>query len=127
MIKQCLDVIEKDQTIYRVEHIFPEIPFGKTWFYHHKLNEVNDIKNALELNRIKEKKRTANKLRDSKNILGLIAYFKLVADPDEYERINTQKLDHTSGGDKIQPLEITVAKQETTNKIKKLIDESMLN
>ena len=58
MIKQCLDVIEKDQTIYRVEHILPEIPFGKTWFYHHKLNEVNDIKNALDLNRIKEKKRT---------------------------------------------------------------------
>ena len=39
----------------------------------------------------------------------------------------TDKTDHTSRGETIRPLEITVANKETGERIKKLIDESMLN
>ena len=39
----------------------------------------------------------------------------------------TDKADHTSGGERIQPIEFTVASKETIDVTKKLIDKAMLN
>lgn len=123
MIKQCLKVLEGDQTIYRIEYLVSVMPFSSSTFYNHKLEKLECIKNALNSNRVKEKKRIINKLRDSNNILGLLAYLRMLADPDEYDRLNTQKIDHTSKGDKIQPLSINVVKNENAEKYEKHLEK----
>lgn len=100
MIEQCLKVIEENQVITKIQYIFPSVPFCSATFYNHGLEKMESIKKALEVNRLKEKLFIFNKLRENKNVLGLIAYLKLIADPEEYDRLNTQKLDHSNKGEK---------------------------
>ena len=126
MIQQCLKAIEDNNLVY-IEEIVSFMPFGKNSFYNHKLNEVNEIKKAIEETKVKTKQQLRSKWFDSKSPALQIALYRLLATEKEYERLTIQRIDHTSGGDKINPINITVASKETTGKIDKLINESMLN
>jgi hypothetical protein len=126
MIKQCLNAIEENNLFF-IEDIIAYVSFGKTTFYAHKLNESNDIKKALENNRIRMKINLRKNWADSKFPALQIALYRLLATEEEFKRLIQQRFDHTSMGERIQPIEFTLANPETKNKIKKLIDESKLN
>jgi hypothetical protein len=83
------------------------LPCDKTTFYAHKLNESNDIKEALEANRIDLKLKIRQKLLESDNPIALIASYKLFADLPELERLNSNNrlsVDHKQ----IQPFSFTL-------------------
>ena len=126
MIKQCLKAIE-EKGITRIQHIIGFVPFNRATFYNHNLDKLDSIKNAIEIQKICTKVGLINEWIKSRSPALQIAAYRLLADEDEFERLVMNQIDHTSKGDKIQPLNITVAKSETTDKIKKLINESMLN
>ena len=100
MIKQCLEAIEEHDLIF-VEEIITFVPFGKTTFYEHKLNESDIIKKALDDSRIKTKSVLRKNWRESKSPVLQIALYKLLATPEEYDRLIQQKIDHTSDGEPI--------------------------
>jgi len=122
MIQQCLEAIEEHSLFY-VEEIVSFVPFGKTTFYERKLNETDEIKKALWDSRIKIKQKLRSKWFDSKSSTLQIALYRLLATEQEYERLTIQRVDHTSGGDKIQPLNINVTKDENADKYKKHINK----
>jgi hypothetical protein len=126
MIKQCLEVIKKNN-LTRINYIFSYVPFSRSLFYQYNLDKLDSIKNAIQKRRVHTKVDLINSWIKSKSAALQIAAYRLLADEEEFERLVMNQIDHTSKGDKIQPIEFTVAKQETTDKIKKLIDESMLN
>ena len=126
LVDQSIRAIKENNLIYQDE-IFAFVSFSERTFYYHKLQNLQDIKKALSDSRIKLKTELRNEFRKSKNPTERIVLYRLLASEEEFKRIATSHYDHTSGGDKIQPLEITVAQKETTDKIQKLINESQLN
>jgi len=100
MIKKCLEVIRGDKSIVFIEDIIVSVPFSKATFYNYKLDELDDIKEALEANKIKTKNTLRKSWAISKSPVLQIALYKLIATDEEYDRLNTQKLDHSNKGEK---------------------------
>ena len=126
MIKQCLEAIQENKLVF-IEEIIAFVPFSKSTFYERKLDESDNIKEQIAKNRIQIKSSLRAKWYKSSSPALQIALYRLLATEQEYERLILERVDHTSKGERIQPLNITVAEKETTGKIEKLINESMLN
>lgn len=100
MIKQSLEAIEKNSLVF-VEEIISFVPFSKRTFYDHKLHECDDITNSLQNQKVSVKAKLRKQWVDSKAPALQIALYKLLATEKEYERLIQQKVDHTTGGDRI--------------------------
>ena len=61
---------------------------SKTTFYNRKLDEVNDIKEALRLNRSKAKQKLKKDWYNSQNPTLQIALYKLLGTQEECHRLN---------------------------------------
>jgi hypothetical protein len=94
--KQAVEAIRTRKLVFEDE-VIAYIDPGKTWFYSHKLNESDAIKEALSLNRIQIKAGLRDKWYTSENATTQIALYKLIGDEDEVERLNgsRQKLEHS--------------------------------
>ncbi len=71
------------------------VSFGKTTFYKQKLNEVNEIKDALEANKINIKNGLRAKWYNSDNATVQIALYKLTANEEERRLLSTAYQEHT--------------------------------
>lgn len=94
MVKQCLEVIKKHRLVF-IEEIISFVPFSKPTFYAHDLNEVNEIKEALELNKVQIKNGLRAKWYKSDNPTVQIALYKLTADENERKLLSTNYQEHT--------------------------------
>lgn len=101
--EQAIEAIIKHK-LYFIEHIIPYLPCDKTTFYDHKLHESNDIKRAIEKNKINAKNKALNKWADSDNATLQLAHYKLIAEDSERKKLSQTYTDVTTGGDKIQPI-----------------------
>lgn len=97
-------------------------PCSEKTFYNHKLQELQDIKKAFESSKTKRKAVMLNNWEQSKSPALQIAAFKLLATPEEFERLASQKIDHTSKGDSIKPIQILTDSPETAKELQKLLD-----
>jgi hypothetical protein len=86
--ERALTEITKRKLVY-ISEVICYLPCDKTTFYAHKLHECNDIKEEMERNRIDLKLKIRQKLLASDNPIALIASYKLFADRDELERLNS--------------------------------------
>ena len=121
MIKQSLEAIKENDLVF-VDEIIAFVPFSKATFYNHDLDKLDSIKKALEDNRIKIKAGLRKEWRTSKHPVLQIALYRLLADEDEYDRLILQKVDHTSKGESLRPLEISVDSPETKDELNLLIN-----
>ncbi|MBA7550124.1 hypothetical protein ES705_42630 [subsurface metagenome] len=121
MIKQSLKAIEENNLVF-VEEIIAFVPFSKRTFYDHKLHECDAIKKALDDNRIRIKAGLRKEWRTSKSPALQIALYRLLATESEYDRLILQKVDHTSKGESLRPLEISVDSPETKDELNQLIN-----
>ncbi len=126
MIKQSLKAIKENELVF-VEEIITFVPFSKTIFYDRKLNESDSIKKALADNRIKIKAGLRKDWRTSKHPVLQIALYRLLATESEYDRLILQKVDHTSKGESVKPMNIIVDSTETADTLKQLINASKTN
>ena len=95
MIKQCLDAIGKHKLIF-IEDIVAYVSFGKTTFYAKKMNEVNEIKEALEHNKTEIKNGRGAKGYKSDNPTVQIALYKLTASEEERRLLATNYQEQTT-------------------------------
>ena len=88
--RRALEAIKK-HNLFFIEDVICYLPCGKVTFYEHKLNELNNIKEALEKNKINTKLGLRKKWYDSDNPTTQIALYKLIGTDDESDRITNQK------------------------------------
>lgn len=94
--KQALAAIKK-HNIKFLNHIAGHLPCSRSTFYNLGLDKVDTIKNAIEQNRIASKVKALNRWEKSKNPTLEIAFYKLIGDEEEVERLNgsKQKIENT--------------------------------
>jgi hypothetical protein len=108
LYEQAKEAIEKNNLFF-IEDIVAFIPCGRSWFYENfkdGTDEMDTIKSMLEDNRIKTKSSIRAKLYKSDKASELLALYRLIATPEEHQRLNQQYIDHTSKGEGIVVPEI---------------------
>ena len=108
-----------------IAEIVSLIPVGKSTFYNHKLEALDDIKDAVESNKIVTKISLRQRWLESDNATTQIALYKLVADDNERRKLSMNHHDHTTRGEAIEqsPLvPLGKAKTETLEELLKLIE-----
>lgn len=91
----------QDNNLFFFGDILGYVPVAKQTLYDHKLDESDDIKEALTKNRLKTKQGLRAKWYKSTNASLQIALMKLIADDDERKKISQSYHDVTTGGDKL--------------------------
>lgn len=90
MIKTSLEVIEKHQIVF-IDEIFIFTSFCSATFYNKGLEKLEDIKKAIEKNRLTIKHNLRNKWHQSDNPTLQIALYKLIGSEEEYMRLANAK------------------------------------
>ena len=89
--KEYIDLALKvitENTLFFIEDVCSFMAISKTTFYNRKLDEVNDIKEALRLNRSKAKQKLKKDWYNSQNPTLQIALYKLLGTQEECHRLN---------------------------------------
>jgi len=100
LYEQAKEAIEKNNLFF-IEDIVAFIPCDKTTFYRlfpTECNEYNDLKERLEQNKIKTKSGIRAKLWKSEKAAELLALYRLIATPEEHQKLNQSYIDHTTNG-----------------------------
>jgi len=104
LYEQAKEAIEKNNLFF-IEDIVAFIPCTKPTFYDYfpvDSDELNDLKERLDQNKIKTKSGIRAKLWKSDKAAELLALYRLIATPEEHQKLNQSYIDHTSKGDKIE-------------------------
>ena len=117
---EALEVIKKHK-IAKIDHVWGFTSFSKTTAYAHKLNESNDIREALEDNRNKAKNYLLNKWIASPNATLNVAAYRLLSTSEEHKLLNQSYIDHTTSGEKLifKPIDLDVEEDHGSGKNKK--------
>jgi hypothetical protein len=97
ILEKSLTAIEAEECT-TIEEVILYLPIGKTTFYALGLNESNDIKEAIEKVRVRLKKVMKRNWHKSDNPTLQIAAFKLMADENEQDALNTSKVKQENKG-----------------------------
>jgi len=103
LYKQATEAIEANNLFF-VEDIVAFIPCAKPTFYEHfplESNQLNALKELLELNKIKTKSSIRAKLYKSPKAAELLALYKLICTAEERRALSMNHVDVTSGGHSI--------------------------
>ena len=87
---KALEVITKNKLVF-IHEVASFMGIAKGTFYEHKLDELNSIKGALDLNKETIKAGLRKKWYDSDNATVQIALYKLIGTPEESDSINSQR------------------------------------
>ena len=120
IFEQAKEAIVKNKLFF-IEDIVAYLPCGKTKFYEFfapETNEMNELKELLNINRTELKVSMRSKWYKSNAPALQMALMKLIASPEELRRLSMSYTDVTTGGEKIN--EISTAKlEEIAQKINK--------
>lgn len=94
MVRQCMDAIEKHKLVF-IDDVMAYVPFCRSTFYAKGLDKTDNIKSALENNKIKMKQGMKAKWYKSDNATLQVALYKLIGSEEEAHRLNGshQKVD----------------------------------
>lgn len=125
LYKQAITAIEENNLFF-VEDIVAFIPCSKPTFYDYfppNSNELNNLKDLLEGNKIKTKSAIRAKLWKSDKAAELLALYRLICTPEEHQKLNQQYIDHTTKGEKIKQSNITVDSANKKKVVKDLLSK----
>ena len=108
----------KKHNLFFIEDIVAFLPCSKPTFYDFfppNSNELNNLKEILEDNKIKTKSSIRAKLWKSNKASELLALYRLIATPEEHQKLNQSYVDHTSKGKSINR-EITLKEAKEISK-----------
>lgn len=104
------DIFEKakkaivDNNLYFIEDVVAFLPIVKVTFYDYfpvDSNEMNEIKEFLDDNKISTKVKLRKKLGEGDKAAEILALYKLIATEDERRALSMQHVDHTTKGEQI--------------------------
>lgn len=118
LYNQAIKAIE-DNNLFFVEDIISMVSCSKPTFYDYfkvDSNELNNLKDLLDANKIAMKVKLRNKLANGDKAAEILALYKLIATDDERRALSMQHIDHTTKGQKINVVSLGngVAPDETT-------------
>jgi len=93
-----------DYDLVFIEEIINYIPCSKPTFYEHfpiDSNELNELKELIEKNKLKIKYRLRSKWENMEAPALQLSLYKLLANSDEIRALSMQSIDHTSKGESI--------------------------
>lgn len=99
----------KDNKLYFIEDVVAYLPISKPTFYDYfkiDSNELNDIKELLEVNKIQTKVKLRKKLEDGEKAAEILALYKLIATEDERRALSMQHIDHTTKGESVNVISL---------------------
>lgn len=105
--KQALKAI-KDNNLIFIEEIVTFLPCNKQTFYNHKLDELDDLKKALEDNKVKNKQSLREKWYKSFSPALQLAVYKLCATDQERKILSQTFIDHSTKNEKIEGINFIV-------------------
>ena len=94
----------KKHNLFFIEDIVAFLPCSKPTFYDFfppNSNELNNLKEILDDNKVKTKSSIRAKLWKSSKASELLALYRLIATPEEHQKLNQSYIDHTSKGKSI--------------------------
>ena len=103
IFEQAKEAIEKNNLFF-IDDIVAFIPCSKPTFYEFfppESDELNTLKGLLEENKIRTKSGIRAKLWKSSKAAELLALYRLIATPEEHQKLNQSYIDHTSKGEKM--------------------------
>ena len=108
IFEQAKEVIVKHKLFF-IEDIVAFLPCSKPTFYdffNPDSNELNELKELLNQNRTELKVSMRSKWYKSNAPALQMALMKLIATPEELKKLSMQYNDHTTGGEKIQVINL---------------------
>lgn len=100
ILEQAKQAIEKNNLFF-IEDVVAFLPIAKKTFYEWfpvDSVECNDIKERLEINKIKTKASIRAKLYKSPKAAELLALYRLICTNEERQNLNQSYIDHTTNG-----------------------------
>ena len=94
-----------ENNLFFVEDVVAFIPCSKSTFYKYfpeGSDELNNLKDLLEQNKITTKSSIRAKLYKSDRASELLALYRLICTTEEHRKLNQQYQDITTGGEKLQ-------------------------
>jgi hypothetical protein len=104
ILEQALVAIKEHKLTFFDEITLYVAPALST-LYEWKLEESDDIKNALRTNRISRKTKMRKKWEDSENAVLQLAAYKLIAEKEEIERLTMSKVSSEQSGPNGGPIQ----------------------
>lgn len=96
-------------SLYFIEDVVAFLPIGKTTFYEYfplDSDEMNDIKELLDDNKISMKVKLRKKLSEGDKAAEILALYKLIATDDERRALSMQHVDHTTKGESVNVISL---------------------
>ena len=94
LTRLALEAIQKHNLIF-IDEVVTFLPCSKATFYNHQLEQLDEIKDALNNVRTNMKTQMRNKWRDSDNASLQIGLMKLIATDEERKRLATGYMETT--------------------------------
>lgn len=119
LYEQALQVIE-ERNLFFIEDLVAFLPCDRATFYRkfpQCCDECDNIKRALETNKVRTKSAIRHRLFNMDNPTAQIALYRMIATPEERDAISTSKTDITSGGEKITREPLTIEIIDNRNQI----------
>ena len=108
--QQALKAIE-EHDLYFSSDVIAMLPCSNRAYYDHKLHECNDIKKALESNRINAKIEMRKKWLKSDNATMQMGLMKLLSEDEELRKLAMEYREH-SGEIKLPQLSVQIVKPD---------------
>jgi len=96
--EQAKEAIKKNNLFF-IEDVVAFIPCGRSYFYEHfkdGMDKMDTIKEMLEENKIKTKSSIRAKLWKSNRASELLALYRLIATPEEHQKLNQSYVEQTT-------------------------------
>jgi len=122
--EQALLIIEEEKLVFSHE-VITILPISHDTFYRWwpvGSDKYEQLKEALEANRVSIKNKVRRKWEDSDNATAQIALYKLLGTPEERAVLSGQVVDITSKGQQIQPAS-GLTLEQAAELLKRLNDE----
>lgn len=106
IFEQAKEAIKKNNLFF-VEDIPAFLPCSRSTFYAFYpdgSDELDTLKSLLDDNKVKTKSSIRAKLWKSNKASELLALYRLIATPDEHQKLNQSYVDHTTKGKEINKI-----------------------
>lgn len=110
IFEQAEEAIKKNNLFF-IEDIPAFLPCSRSTFYAFfpaGSDKLDTLKSLLDDNKIKTKSSIRAKLWKSNKAAELLALYRLIATPEEHQKLNQSYVDHTTNGKDIQQQERVV-------------------
>jgi ATP phosphoribosyltransferase regulatory subunit HisZ len=121
--EQAEEAIKK-HNLFFIEDIVAFIPCNKDTFYRFfptDSDEYDKLREFLDDNKVKTKSSIRAKLWKSNKASELLALYRLIATPEEHQKLNQSYVDHTTKGESLK--EKTYTPKEAAQRLKEIEDE----